>query len=122
MTIIPERSTTSPKKSKRSSKKSISHDSDKLDENNQKPIEDSLTIQPPKHRQSSPILEVSSDDSKSKLEQQSWLSKSARLSCESESISDLDLNEKPSPASEQEQLFLDKSWSAILKEFQDQRI
>ena len=75
-----------------------------------------MTIHPPRHRQSSPILEVSSDESKSKLEGQSWLSKSARLS-ESESISDLDLNEKPSPASEQDQLFSGKSWSAILKEF-----
>ena len=83
-----------------------------------------MTIQPPRHRQSSPILEVSSDDSKSKLEQQSWLSKSPRLTDRSDSgsISALDLNEKPSPASEQERLFLDKSWSAILKEFQDQRI
>ena len=116
MTIIQERSSTSPKKSKKSSKKSISHDSDKLDEKNQKPVEDSLTIQPPRHRQSSPILEVSSDDSKSKLERESWLSKSGRFS-ESESISDLDLNEKPSLASEQEQIYLDKSWSAILKEF-----
>ena len=34
LTIIPEHSTASPKKSKISSKKSISHDSDKLDENN----------------------------------------------------------------------------------------
>ena len=37
---------------------------------------------------------------------------------ESESVSDLELNEKQSPSSEVNQLFFEESWSSILKGFQ----